>query len=160
VIPRDRMPFDRDQKIRELLDGQARQTAEIIGLGQKIDASQSEQNRVIAEQGAALTELRTESAGNKKVGRVAAWAIGVFGMGLVGAAATYVTTTIRLEERQGAAERAIEAVQVRSEREAEKTRVTLEGVREALVDLRAEQRALRDRFDRIERERNEVRRNR
>jgi hypothetical protein len=160
VNPRDRMPFDRDQKIRELLDGQARQTAEIIGLGQKIDASQSEQNRVIAEQGAALTELRTESAGNKKVGRIAAWAIGVFGMGLVGAAATYVTTTIRLEERQGAAERAIEAVQARSEREAEKTRVTLEGVREALVDLRAEQRALRDRFDRIERERNEVRRNR
>lgn len=144
---RDLMPYETDSKIRDLLDGQARQTVELVSVRatcEKIEARLSQQDeRIDAHE--------NEISGNRKIARVAAWAVGVFGSLLVGGVATYVTTTIRLEERQAATERALEDVQVRHEREAVETRMSLEAVRESLVELRTEERANGQRLERIER---------
>lgn len=154
---RDTMPFHYDAKIREILDGQAQQTAELIAVRTSCEKIEARMEALDERTDAHETEL----SGNRKVARVAAWGVGVFGSLLVGGIATYITTTIRLEERQGAAERALEAVQVRHERESAETRKTLESVREALVELRTEQRANGQRLERIERAAtNEVRRRR
>lgn len=145
---RDReMPYHYDAKIRELLDGQAQQTAELIAVRTSCEKIEARMEALDERTDAHETEL----SGNRKVARVAMWLAGTFGTLLVGALATYVVTTIRLEERQSATSEALEAVQTRSERESEQTRMTLESVREALVELRTEQRATRDRIERFER---------
>lgn len=144
---RDLNPYHYDAKIRELLDGQARQTAETISIRATCEKIEQRFEALDARTDA----LETESGGNKKVARVAMWVAGIVGAGLLGTAGTYVTTTIRIEERQGAQERALDAVQTRYEQESGEMRKTLEGVREALVELRTESRATRDRIERLDR---------
>lgn len=153
---RDMSPYHYDAKIRELLDGQAQQTAELIAVRTSCEKIEARMEALDERTDAHEVEL----SGNRKVARAAAWLAGTFGTLLVGALATYVVTTIRLEERQGAQERAIEAVQARYERESAETRATLESVRESLVELRTEERANGARLERIERAANQDRRRR